>query len=126
MRVVTTARPRVSVTDRIVLTMPSDDGYRAVGTLVLGGIGARVELPYERMDDLQLALLSMLEASLDGEVTLEVDAGQDGLRLAVGPLRDGSHADDGLTLVLSRLADEVEYERRDGQEWVALLLRATR
>lgn len=114
------------MTDRIVLTLPSDEGYRGVATLVLGGVGARIELPYERMDDLQLAVLSALDASLDGEVTLELDAGQEGLRLAVGPLREGSQADDGLARVLSRLVDEVEHDRRDGQEWVTLVLRATR
>lgn len=125
MRVGATAQSDASVVDRIILTIPSGDRYRGVGTLVLGGVGARLELPYERMDDLQLALLSALEASLDGEVTLEIDAAQGGLGLVIGPLRDGSHADDGLALVLSRLVDEVGHERRDGQEWIALHLRAT-
>lgn len=112
------------MTDRVVLTIPTDKRFRAVGTLVVGGVGSRLELPYERMDDLQLALLSALDAADDGEVRLEIDAEDAGLRLTVGPLRDGSQADPGLALVLSRLVDEIEHERRDGREWIALQIRA--
>ena len=43
------------VKDTIVLTIPTDSAYRGVASLVLGGIGTRLDLPYERMDDLQLA-----------------------------------------------------------------------
>jgi hypothetical protein len=117
------ARSRdVSMSDRIVLTMPTDDRFRGVGTLVVGGVGARLELPYEQMDDLQLALLSALDAALDGDATLEIDADAGSLTLAVGPLRDGSSTDEGLRLVLSRLVDEVEHQNRGGAEWVALRL----
>ncbi len=113
------------MSDRIVLTMPTDPRFRAVGTLVLGGVGSRLDLPYERMDDLQLALVSALEATRGGEVTLEIEADPDGLRVALGPMRDGTGTDDGLGLVLSRLVDEVEHERRDGGEWLALRLSAS-
>lgn len=120
MRAWATAERSHSVTDRIVLTLPSGERYRAVATLVVSGVGARLELPYERTDDLQLALLSALDAAADDEVTLEIDAGADGLTLTLGPLREGSETDTGLALVLSRLVDEVEHERRDGASWVAL------
>jgi hypothetical protein len=113
-----------AVTDRIVLTMPSDSGLRGIATLVLGGIGSRHDLPYERMDDLQLALVSALDAAPKGQVSIEVDAGPEGLRVALGPLRDGSRDDEGLALVLSRLVDSVENERRDGTDWVSLVLEA--
>jgi hypothetical protein len=108
------------VTDRIVLTMPTDGRFRSVATLVLGGIGSRLELPYERMDDLQLAVLSALDASDDETVTLEVDADEGGIRLALGPVRHGSGEDGGLVRVLSRLVDDVAHESRDGAEWLTL------
>lgn len=115
----------VAVSDRIVLTLPTDDRFRAVGTLVLGGVGSRLDLPYERMDDLQLALLSALDTAADGEITLEIDAEADGIRLAVGPLRPGSGTDPAFELVLSRLADQVEHQNRgEGGEWVALRIAA--
>ncbi len=114
------------MSDRIVLTLPADASYRSVATLVLGGVGSRIELPYERMDDLQLALVSALEATHDGgdQVTLEIEAGPDGLRVALGPLRDESADDEGLRRVLSRLVDDVERERREGEAWIALTLAA--
>lgn len=127
MGIIASARPDVAVTDRIVLTMPTDSRFRGVGTLVLGGIGSRLDLAYERMDDLQLALLSTLEAALDGQVTVEIEADTQGLSVAVGPLRSDAATDKGLALVLSRLVDDVEHQRRDdGAEWVALRVAAQR
>jgi hypothetical protein len=110
----------VDVSDRIVLTMPTETRFRSVATLVLGGIGSRLDFPYERTDDLQLAVLSALDASDDETVTLEVDADERGLRLALGPVRDGSSEDDALIRVLSRLVDDVAHENRDGGEWLTL------
>ena len=108
------------MTDRIVLTIPAEERFRSVATLVVGGIGSRADLPYERMDDLQLAVLSVLEAADREEITLEVDADEAGVRLVLGPVRDGSSDDDGLALVLSRLVDDVAHERRDGAAWLSL------
>jgi len=110
----------VDVSDRIVLTMPTEARFRSVATLVLGGIGSRLDFAYERTDDLQLAVLSALDASDDATVTLEVDADERGLRLALGPVRGGSSEDDGLIRVLSHLVDDVAHESRDGGEWLTL------
>jgi hypothetical protein len=108
------------VTDRILLTIPTDPRFRGVATLVLGGIGSRANLPYERTDDLQLAALSALEATDGNKVTLDVKANQSGLSLAIGPVRAGSADDDGLRRVLVGLVDEVDHEIRDGVEWLTL------
>jgi hypothetical protein len=108
--------------DRIVLTIPTDPRFRSVATLVLGGIGSRADLPFERTDDLQLAVLSALDASSGGDVTVEVETGPGRLAVAVGPVRDGSGEDAGLARVLSRLVDEVAHERRDGAEWLRLVV----
>ena len=108
------------VTDRIVLTIPAEERFRSVATLVVGGSGSRADLPYERMDDLQLAVLSVLEAADREEITLEVDTDEAGVRLVLGPVRDGSSDDDGLALVLARLVDDVAHERRDGAAWLSL------
>ena len=108
--------------DRIVLTIPSDARFRSVATLVLGGIGSRADLPFERTDDLQLAVLSALDASSSGDVTVEVETGSGRLAVAIGPVREGSGEDAGLARVLSRLVDEVSHERRDGAEWLTLVV----
>ena len=108
--------------DRIVLTIPSAARYRSVATLVLGGIGSRADLPFERSDDLQLAVLSALDASSAREVTVEVARLDARLEVSVGPVRDGSGEDAGLVRVLSRLVDEVSSEHRDGGEWLTLVV----
>ncbi len=84
------ALPRMS--DRISLTIPARTHYTAVATLVLGGIGSRLDLPYERMDDLQLAVLSVLESGGDGEITVEVDAAAERFCVSLGPLAAGTRA----------------------------------
>lgn len=106
----------------ISLTLPTDPEYRGVATLVLGGIGARLDLPYERMDELQLAVLSLLDAGAGPEVSVVVEADGSTLTVSVGPLADGSGSDDGLTTVLDRLVDGVQREQREGAEWLALRL----
>jgi anti-sigma regulatory factor (Ser/Thr protein kinase) len=110
------------MTDTITLTIPAEPRYRSVATLVLGGVGTRLDLPYERMDELQLAVLSVLEAGTGRNVSVRVEAGDDVLTVSVGPLVAGSSADDGLGRVLARLVDEVVTERRDGEEWLTLRL----
>lgn len=108
--------------DRIALTIPSGDGYRPVATLVLGGIGTRLGLPFERMDDLQLAVLSLLDASTGDETSVEVEVHEAALSVSVGPLVAGSSVDGGLSRVLERLADETSADTRDGHEWITLRL----
>jgi hypothetical protein len=123
---VVTSHPAVgSVTDRIVLTMPTDARLRSVATLVVGGVGSRLDLPFDQTDDLQLAVLSAFEATDGGDVTFELDAGDDGLVLAIGPLRAGTGGDEALLRVLARLVDEVESHSRDGAEWLTLRLAST-
>lgn len=109
-------------TESFVLTIPTATRFQGVATLVLGGIGTRLDLPYERMDDLQLAVLSLLAAGGDDSIEVEVEAGQDAMSVSVGPLATGSNSDEGLARVLRRLADSVEPLQRDGQEWCTFRL----
>lgn len=109
------------VTDKIVLTIPTERRFRGVATLVLGGVGSRLNLPYERMDDLQLALLSVLDTAVGNEVSIEVDAEDRHVAVSVGPLAEGSGDDEGLARVVSKLVDRVELDRRNsGAEWLTL------
>jgi hypothetical protein len=111
------------MSDQISLTIPTATRFRGVATLVLGGIGSRLDLPYERVDDLQLAVLSVLEASGDERVTVEVEAEDNGLVVSVGPLVDGSGDDGALARVLDPLVDSYEPSARDERVWLTLRLR---
>ena len=122
----TGTRERAGVTDTIVLTVPAEEPYRGVATLVLGGIGSRLDLPFERMDDMQLALLSLLDAADGHELSMEVEVGVEEVSVSVGPLAEGSGSDEALRRVLSPLVDAVEPHRREGAEWVTLRLARSR
>lgn len=106
----------------ITVTVPSDRRYLGVLNLVLGGLGTRLDLPYERVDDLQLAVDSVLAAGrpADAEVQLEVEALDDRLLLRLGPLAAGSAAEPGLRRVLEPLVGPAESFDRDGREWLAI------
>jgi hypothetical protein len=106
--------------DTIVLTIPTGRSFRGVASLVLGGVGSRLNLPYERMDDLQLAVLSMLDASEGEEASVEIRAEEHRLGVSVGPLRADATTDEGLALVLRRLTDEIEPARRDSAAWLTV------
>lgn len=108
--------------DTIVLTIPTSAPFRGVASLVLGGVGSRLDLPYERMDDLQLAVLSILDASRGEEASVEIRAEDRRVAVSVGPLRAGAEADDGLTLVLTRLTDGVEATPRGGDSWLTIFV----
>lgn len=110
------------MTDTIVLTLPADMRFRPVASLVLGGLGSRLELPYERLDDLQLAVLCLLAQGAEHEISLEAARGEAGMSVAVGPLLAGSGADRALRRILDRLVDGVEAESRGGGEWIVLWL----
>jgi hypothetical protein len=111
-----------AVNDTIVLTIPTDPAYRGVASLVLGGVGSRLDLPFERMDDLQLAVLSMLDASHGEHASVEIRAEDGHVAVSVGPLRDGADNDAGLALVLTRLTDRMEGVSRDDGFWLTVFM----
>ena len=110
------------MTDTILLTFPSKSSFRGIPSLVLGGVGSRLDLPFERMDDLQLAVLSMLDASSGDDASVEIQARDDRVAVSVGPLRGEAEADEGLDLVLRRLTDGVETGRRGDAVWLTVFL----
>ena len=118
--------------DRIELSLPGSVRLRSVATLVLGGIGSRLELPYEKVDDLQLAVLSVLAASDLEQVTIDIEVDDRAVAVSIGPLQAGSASDLGLRRVVERLVDAVEPSPRgeangrngDG-DWLTLRIART-
>ena len=112
--------------DRILVEFPATEGYRGVGRLVLGGLASRFEMPVDRVDDLLLAVESLLVQDVEADaVTLVADAAPDGLRVRVGPFAGEGVSDPAVARVLTRLVDEaVDVEGADGR-WVELLVSAT-
>jgi len=115
--------------DRIVLTIPRDDGFESVAQLVLAGVAARLNFTYEVVDDLGIALETVLERRGDaGELTVELEVGTDTVKALIGPLRsDGLRAelegpDDrvGLRRVLETVVDSFAAVEREGGDWIEL------
>jgi hypothetical protein len=119
------------VTDEITLTIPRDRALYSVAHLVLGGVGIRLNLTIEHLEDLQLAVDAVLERVRSVEqVTIKVGVSEAAIETAIGPMRDGVRAeleatededeDVGLRRILNALVDEVELTQTDGEDWVKL------
>jgi hypothetical protein len=119
------------VTDEITLTIPRDRALYSVAHLVLGGLGIRLNLTIEHLEDLQLAVDAVLERVRGVEqVTIRVGVSEAAIETAIGPMRDGVRAeleatededeDVGLRRILNALVDEVELTQTDGEDWVKL------
>ena len=55
--------------DQITLTIPRDRALYSVAHLVLGGLGSRLDLTIEHLEDLQLAVDAVLERSREARST---------------------------------------------------------
>ena len=111
--------------DTILVTIPAERRYLGVVNLVLGGLGSRLDLSFERVDDLQLAVDSVLaqgDPTVSGTLTVEVDVEPERLVVRAGPLVDGGATDDGLKRVLGTLVSSAWPLDRDGREWIQVEL----
>jgi hypothetical protein len=117
------------VTDEITLTMPRDRSFFSVAHLVLGGIGVRLNITIETLEDLQLALDTILERDREpGEVTIAVRLEEGAIETEIGPFGDGVRRElerrpedeVGLRRILETLVDGVEVRAGDGGDWVVL------
>jgi hypothetical protein len=114
--------------DEIRLTLPADEAFHGVAHLVLGGLAARLDLTYEDLQDLELAVDALLERSNGGrDVTLVVHVGDGTVRTVMGPFSslraelEGEHGDAlDLKRILRAVCDGVQVEDRDGSQWVEL------
>jgi hypothetical protein len=103
---VTDATAPPGAADTITVEFPARDGYRSVGRLVLGGLASRFELPVDRVDDLLLAVESLLLHGIAGEtVVLQIEARQDELRVRVGPIDGPGLSDPAIARVVTPLVD---------------------
>lgn len=112
--------------DSITLSIPHAKSFHGVARLVVGGLAARLALSYEHLEDLQLALESVLEREgcvLGQEVVVRLDVAHDAVVMEIGPLdpvklgaelRREAADEISLGRVLSALVEEISLEERDG------------
>jgi hypothetical protein len=115
--------------DEFVVTIPREPTFSVVADLVVGGIAARHAFTLDVLDDLQLALDSLLDhGDDDGDVTVRLRVGAGDVVVSVGPISDGTAAElereagssIGLRRLLETTVDEVRLVQRDGAVWVEL------
>jgi hypothetical protein len=119
------------VNDEIQLVLPAEEDFRQIAHLVVGGLGARLDVTFEDLEDLQVALDAVLACrDDDGEVTVVFHVVEGSVRTSVGPVpfaaveqlaRDGEEL--GLRRVLQTVCDAYAVEERDGGTWVDLTKR---
>jgi len=115
----------------IRLKIPHQKPYHGIVRLVVGGLAARLDLSYEHLDDLQLALGTVLENegySQSAEVTVELRVSEGGVEMAIGPLHATEVRTDlekngdavSLSRLLSTVVERVELEQRADGGWLHL------
>lgn len=118
--------------DVITLTVPPERDFHRVVHLVLGGLAVRLNLTFDALEDLQLALDEVLGSrSGEHELTVAMNVLPDAIETSVGPFpgetlrreleRDGNGV--GLRRVLATVVDRVEVDDREGGQWVQLTKR---
>ena len=120
--------------DEICLTLPADEEFHGVAHLVVGGLAVRLDLTYEHLEDLELALDTLLEQSTDGrDVTVRIQVADDELTTVVGPFTSVRKdvedvGEDSLSVgrILATVCDRVGVTDRDGFQWVELTKRLER
>ena len=108
------------MTDVVSLTVPAGSGWTGVVELGRAGLGARLDLPYDRIDELQLATTAVLEDAVGPDVRVDASAGTESVDIRIGPLAAGV-ADPARRRILDALADAVAVEPGgDGESWAVL------
>lgn len=127
--------------DTVSLSFPRDTRYYAVARLVVGGMAAPLQMSYDALDDLQLAISSLLDhedlavSDGEGDISLRLHVADDQLVASLGAFKPGGlnqafarptpegGGDLGLRRLLDTIIDEVTVEEVGDSEWVTLTKR---
>jgi hypothetical protein len=116
------------VSDEIQLVLPAQEDFHHIARLVVGGLAARLELTYEQLEDLEVALDALLRCRDDeGDLSIALTVEGNTVRTTVGPFSapalaglEGESETLGLRRVLETVTDGLRVEQRDGGSWVEL------
>jgi hypothetical protein len=119
--------------EEIRLVIPAEEDFRPIVHLVTGGLASQLDVTYDDLADIQVAVDAVLGLRDDpGDLTVVLSAAAGILRAEVGPFEPGvlhsaDPPDGGLDLqvVLETVCDTHEFESRADGEWVELTKRVT-
>jgi hypothetical protein len=116
------------MTEEIRLVIPAEEEFRPIAHLVTGGLALRLDMTYDDLEDLQVAVDALLALrDDDAGVSLVLRPGDAVLAASVGPFTadavrelDDEPGELGLRRVLETVCDTVEVDRRPDGAWVEL------
>jgi hypothetical protein len=116
--------------EEIIVTIPRERPFGAVAGYVLGGVAARQGLTIEVLDDLHLALETLLdrESTEEGDVSVVLRVSEGVVDASIGPFARATVAELeqetdgrlGLRRLLTTVVDSVELADRADGCWVDL------
>ncbi len=107
--------------DAVELELPRGRRFAPVARLVAAGLGARLGLRVDRIEDLELAVDAALrQPRARDTLTLAMTPTREDLRVEVGPLAAYGLDSRGLEGVLSSLVDEIRTHRSGEEFWIAM------
>ena len=119
--------------NEFAIRIPRERPFSEVASFVVGGIASRHDLTLDALDDLRLALDSLLEHDEDaneveGDVNILLRVTNDVIETSVGPvgsqtvadLQNEAGSELGLRRLLETLVDHIAVKDRDGSSWVEL------
>lgn len=122
--------------DTVTLRIPRNPRYYSVARLVVGGLAAGLEVSFDALDDLQLAISSLLDSEdipVDGPLVLHLGVVEDAMHAAIGPFqatavhaaigRDDVNEGLGLRKLLDTIVDDVMISSESDGEWIRLTKR---
>jgi len=119
------------MTGEIRLVIPAEEEFRPIVHLVTGGLASRLEVTYDDLEDIQVAVDAVLALrDDDGDLTVVLSTEAGIVRAAIGPfepdvLQSGDTPEGGLDLqrVLETVCDAHEFESREDGAWIELTKR---
>jgi hypothetical protein len=114
---------------QVTLRLPRERSFFSVASLVVGGLAVRLNLSFEQLEDLQVAVAELLEQhESDDEITIVVRVVEGVMQVELGPFDEslknellrGDGTKVGLRRVLDTVMDGVDVTERDGKPWIEL------
>jgi len=120
--------------EEVRIVIPAEEDFRRLVHLVAGGLGSRLDVTYDDLEDIQVAVDAVLALrDDDGDLTVVFSAEPGIVRTEIGPfeaeaLQAAEASDGGLDLqrVLETVCDTHEFESREDGAWVELTKRTAR
>ena len=116
--------------EEIRLVIPAEEEFRPIVHLVTGGLASRLDVTYDDLEDIQVAVDAVLALRDDeGDLTIVLSAEPGVVRAEIGPFepdvlpRDETTGNLGLARILGTVCDTHEVDWRDDGAWIELTKR---